>query len=260
MNFKNKRAVICGASQGIGRATAIALAEKGAELLLLARNEDKLKALCDELPSLEGQSHKYLVVDFNHPDRAAAKLRECLNESQPFHILVNNAGGPPSGTIMDANLSQFADAFTVHLLTNQAMVKTLVPGMKEAKYGRIINVISTSVKQPIPNLGVSNTVRGAVANWSKTLAGELGPYGITVNNVLPGFTRTGRLEEIIDNKSVAAGVPPESMIERMYAEVPAKRFADASEIAACIRFLASDEAGYVNGVNLPVDGGRTACL
>jgi 3-oxoacyl-[acyl-carrier protein] reductase len=260
MDFKNKRAVVCGASQGIGRATAFALAEAGAEVILLSRNEDSLKTLCDQLPADHGQTHSYISVDFTHPDRAATKLKEKLNPSQPIHILINNAGGPPSGTIMDSNLGDFADAFTVHLLTNQAMVKTLVPGMKEARYGRIINVISTSVKQPIPNLGVSNTIRGAVANWSKTLAGELGPYGITVNNVLPGFTKTGRLEEIIDNKSTAAGVPPDQMMERMYAEVPAKRFADPSEIAACIRFLASDEAGYVNGVNLPVDGGRTSCL
>jgi len=260
LDFKNKRAVVCGASQGIGRATAIALAEAGAEVILLARNEESLKKLCDELPAEQGQSHSFLSVDFSHPDRAASKLKEKLIDSQPIHILVNNAGGPPSGTIMDAKLDQFADAFTVHLLTNQALVKVLVPGMKEAKYGRIINVISTSVKQPIPNLGVSNTIRGAVANWSKTLATELGPYGITVNNVLPGFTRTGRLEEIIDNKSVAAGLPPENMIERMLQEVSARRFADPSEIASCIRFLASDEAGYVNGVNLPVDGGRTVCL
>ena len=260
MDLKNKRAVVCGASQGIGRATAIALAEIGAELILLARNEEALKNVMNELPKEYGQNHSFLSVDFSQPDKAASKLKTILDDDRPVHILINNAGGPPSGTALEADLKQYADAFTIHLLTNQAMARTLVPGMKKAGYGRIVNVISTSVKQPIPNLGVSNTIRGAVANWAKTLAGELGPHGITVNNVLPGFTKTGRLDEIIDNKSMAAGVPPDNMAERMFREVPARRFAEPSEIAACIRFLASDEASYVNGINLPVDGGRTACL
>jgi 3-oxoacyl-[acyl-carrier protein] reductase len=260
MNLKNKRAVVCGASQGIGKATAIALAEVGAELILLARNEEALKRVKDEIPSEHGQAHVYLSVDFSQPDKTASKLKSILDAQRPVHILINNAGGPASGMAVEADLKQYADAFTIHLLTNQALVQTLIPDMKKAGYGRVINVISTSVKQPIPNLGVSNTIRGAVANWAKTLASELGPHGITVNNVLPGFTKTGRLDEIIDNKSMAAGVPPETMMERMFREVPARRFAEPSEIAACIRFLASEEASYVNGINLPVDGGRTACL
>ncbi|MBA3694503.1 MAG: SDR family oxidoreductase, partial [Acidobacteria bacterium] len=178
----------------------------------------------------------------------------------PIHILVNNTGGPPAGKAIDANLEEFINAFQTHLLCNQILVQSLVSGMKAERYGRIINVISTSVKQPIPNLGVSNTIRGAVASWAKTLSGELGEFGITVNNVLPGFTRTQRLKSIIENNTKKSGATIEEVEMKMQSETPAKRFAEASEIANAIAFLASPAAAYINGINLPVDGGRTTCL
>ena len=140
------------------------------------------------------------------------------------------------------------------------MVLALVPGMKDAGHGRIINVISTSVKQPLPNLGVSNTIRGAVAQWSKTLAAELGPFNITVNNVLPGATRTDRLAAIIKNKSAKTGVTEEEAAAEMAREIPLRRFAEPEEIANAIGFLAGPGGAYINGINLPVDGGRTGCL
>ena len=259
--MKNKRAFVCGSTQGIGRVAAIELANLGASVVLIARNEDSLKRVKDELNAAQNQRHDYIVADFSKPDDLQNKVAAYLeNDSSPVHILVNNTGGPPGGKAIDAELEEFVAAFRNHLLCNQILARALVPGMKTEKYGRIINVISTSVKQPIPNLGVSNTIRGAVASWAKTLAGELGEFGITVNNVLPGFTKTARLQSIIENKANKAGATIERIEAEMQSETPAKRFAEASEVANAIAFLASPAAAYINGINLPVDGGRTGCL
>jgi 3-oxoacyl-[acyl-carrier protein] reductase len=261
INLIDKKAFVCGSTQGIGRAAAVELATLGASVVLLARNEDSLKQVKDELNQSQNQQHDFIVADFSKPDELKNKVGEYLeNNNQPVHILVNNTGGPPAGKAIDAKLDEFIAAFQNHLLCNQILVQLLIDGMKAEKYGRIINVISTSVKQPIPNLGVSNTIRGAVAGWAKTLAGELGEFGITVNNVLPGFTRTQRLQSIIENKANKTGDSMERVEAEMKSETPAKRFAEASEVANAIAFLASPAASYINGVNLPVDGGRTGCL
>lgn len=261
INLTNKKAFVCGSTQGIGRGTAIELANLGASIVLLARNEDSLKQVKDELNQTQNQQHDFIVADFSKPDELKNKIAEYFeNNNQPVHILVNNTGGPPAGKAIDADLREFVAAFQNHLLCNQILVQSLVDGMKATKYGRIINVISTSVKQPIPNLGVSNTIRGAVASWAKTLAGELGEFGITVNNVLPGFTKTQRLQSIIENKANKTGDSIQRVEAEMKSETPAKRFAEASEVASAIAFLASPAAAYINGVNLPVDGGRTGCL
>ncbi len=261
INLIDKKAFVCGSTQGIGRAAAVELANLGASVVLLARNEDSLKQVKDELNQSQNQRHDFIVADFSKPDELKNKVGKYLeNNDQPVHILVNNTGGPPAGKAIDAKLDEFVAAFQNHLLCNQILVQLLIDGMKAEKYGRIINVISTSVKQPIPNLGVSNTIRGAVAGWAKTLAGELGEFGITVNNVLPGFTRTQRLQSIIENKANKTGDSMERVEAEMKSETPAKRFAEASEVANAIAFLASPAASYINGVNLPVDGGRTGCL
>jgi 3-oxoacyl-[acyl-carrier protein] reductase len=261
INLKAKKAFVCGSTQGIGKAAAVELANLGASVVLLARNEDSLKRVKNELDTLQNQRHDYIVADFSAPDELKNKVAEYLaNNPSPIHILVNNTGGPPAGKAIDADAREFINAFQNHLLCNQILAQSLVEKMKAENYGRIINVISTSVKQPIPNLGVSNTIRGAVAAWAKTLAGELGEFGITVNNVLPGSTWTGRLESIIENRSNKTGESIEKVKEKMRAEIPANRFAAASEVASAIAFLASPAASYINGVNLPVDGGRTGCL
>lgn len=258
LNFKNKNALICGSSAGIGKATAIELASLGANITLVARNEEKLKQVLSELASENGQEHNYLVADFSNPN----SLKETLSNgiSKNYHILLNNTGGPKGGPIFSADLSEFTDAFAQHLLCNQTLVQAVVPGMKEEGFGRVINIISTSVKQPIEGLGVSNTIRGAVANWSKTLATELGPFGITVNNVLPGATATERLDQIMINIGKKIGKSPEEAGELMKSIVPARRYAQPEEIAYAVAFLASEAAGYINGINLPVDGGRTKSL
>jgi 3-oxoacyl-[acyl-carrier protein] reductase len=259
LDLNGKRAIVCGSTQGIGKASAVELALLGASITLVSRDEEKLKKVCQELPSKGTQVHNYLVADFNFPDQLKNKI-EAYVLKNTVHILVNNTGGPPAGPALEAKPEAFMAAFTAHLLCNQLLTQAVVPGMKKDNYGRIINVISTSVKIPIRGLGVSNTIRGAVANWSKTLSVELGPFGITVNNVLPGASMTGRLESIIKGKADKTGKTFEESKREMIAEIPAGRISQPEEIAAAIAFLATPAAGYINGVNIPVDGGRTGSL
>lgn len=251
--------MVCGSTQGIGKAAAIGLAEEGADVTLIARNEEKLKSVLKELPS-NNQNHSYIVADFQNPTELKSKIESYLMDTNGFHILVNNTGGPAAGPIFNAEVGEFEKAFTQHLKCNHVLVQSLVPKMKTMGYGRIINVISTSVKQPLDGLGVSNTIRGAVGNWSKTLANELGQFNITVNNVLPGATSTERLAEIIQNKSAKTRQSVEEVSNIMKSGVPMKRFAVPKEVANAIVFLASEAASYINGINVPVDGGRTKSL
>jgi len=260
MNLSGKNALVCGSTQGIGYAAAMELAGLGAAVTLVARNKEKLEKAKAELPVKNGAIHHYLVADFNHPTELARVVQEHVASNGPVNILVNNTGGPPGGLAIDADASEFTSAFTNHLLCNHHLVQVVAEGMKADGYGRIINVISTSVKQPLNGLGVSNTIRGAVASWAKTLANELGQYQITVNNVLPGATNTVRLQSIIENKATKSGKTTEVVAQAMAAAVPMNRVAEPHEIGQAIAFLASPAASYINGINLPVDGGRTGCL
>mgnify|MGYP000524805164 CR=1 FL=1 len=260
LNLKGKNAFVSGSTQGIGKAIAEELATLGANVTLCARNVESLNEVKSTLANSDGQSHQTLVADFSKPDQLKAAVDEHLGQGNQYHILINNTGGPPGGQAIEAGIDEFRIAFNQHLICNQILAQDIVPGMKEAGFGRIINVISTSVKAPLNGLGVSNTVRGAVANWSKTLANELGQFGITVNNVLPGATATQRLSSIIENKANKTGKSVDEVGSAMKAAVPAKRFAEAHEVAAAAAFLASPAAGYINGINLPVDGGRTVSL
>jgi len=219
--------------------------------------QDKLKAVLTELPNNGSQQHDYIIADFSNPQQVAEAVKATKNH---YHILINNTGGPPGGPIVNAEIDAFAKAFTQHLQTNHVLTQATIPGMKEVGYGRIINVISTSVKQPLDGLGVSNTIRGAVANWAKTMANELGSFGITVNNVLPGATATDRLASIIENKAKKTQKSIAAISDAMRNGIPAKRFAQPEEIANAIVFLASEAASYINGINVPVDGGRTKSL
>ena len=258
LNLEHKHALVCGSTQGIGKAAAVALANEGAKLTLVARNEAKLKAVIAALPNAE--QHNYIIADFMNPTELKSKVESYIQNNHGFHILINNTGGPRSGAIINASLEEFENAFTQHLKCNHVLAQLTVPFMKEESYGRIINVISTSVKEPIEGLGVSNTIRNAVGNWSKTLSFELGQFGITVNNVLPGFTETERLNEIIKIKADQAQTSIEKMTAIMKNYTPAKRFAKPEETANAVVFLASAAASYINGVNIPVDGGRTKSL
>lgn len=259
LDLKGKRAVVCGSTRGIGKAIAIELAILGADITLLARNETRLRSTLKELPAGMSQRHEYLTADFDEPE-SVRKVITTYAETNAVHILVNNTGGPPGGRAVDARPEAYVKAFSAHLLCSQILVQALVPGMRGAGYGRVINIISTSVKIPIPGLGVSNTIRGAVANWAKTLSMELGPDGITVNNVLPGSTTTDRLEEILRQKAEKSGRSFDEVKEEMISEIPVRRFASPQEVAAAAAFLATPAAAYINGINIPVDGGRTGSL
>jgi len=248
-----KRALVCGASQGIGEACARVLAEAGAEVCLLARRLEPLEQICQQLP---GKGHQVLAMDLGNTLELDQRLKPLL----PFHIVVHNAVGPKAGALLDASSEDFLAGMRVHLLSAQKIAQLCVPGMSEARYGRFINIISTSVKTPLMNLGVSNTVRGAMASWAKTLAMEVGPMGITVNNVLPGYTKTARFEALRKATAEMKKISEEQVETQWKSTIPLSRFAEPSEVAMAVAYLSSPAAAYVSGINLPVDGGRTPSL
>jgi 3-oxoacyl-[acyl-carrier protein] reductase len=261
LSLQGKYALACGSTQGIGKAAALELAQLGASVILLARSEDKLQATLAELDHSQGQQHGYLIADFSQPQAVRATVDAYLASSaHPIHILINNTGGPAGGPIVEASPEAFLAAFQMHLFCNHQLSQAVIPGMKAAGYGRIINVISTSVKIPITGLGVSNTTRGAVASWAKTLSNEVASFGITVNNVLPGMTATERLFSLVKGWAGQRGQTEEEVMAGMKSQIPAARIGDAHEIAAMIAFLASPAAAYVNGTSIPVDGGRTGSI
>lgn len=259
LSLEGKVALVNGASAGLGLASAVELAQLGATVILMARNEEKLQKALEQLPKPNFQHHRIAVADMNQLETVSVAVEKILSE-QPVHILVNNTGGPAAGPVHTAELSAFKSAFRQHLLGNHLLATSVLPGMKAAGYGRIINIISTSVKVPLKGLGVSNTIRGAVGNWSKTLATEVAAWGITVNNVLPGATETERLSSIIDGKAARTGAEVDHVRDEMIAEIPAARFGKPLEVGAAVAFLASPAAAYINGINVPVDGGRTPSL
>jgi 3-oxoacyl-[acyl-carrier protein] reductase len=255
LDLRGRHALVCGGSEGIGRAAAVELAGLGADVTLLARREDALREVAAALPRTGAQRHGVVAADVSRIEdlRAAIDARVAAN---PVHVLVNNTGGPPGGPAHAAPVEAYLDAFNRHLVAAQVLVQAVLPGMRAGGWGRIVNVVSTSVYEPIPNLGVSNTVRGAVAGWAKTLSRELGGDGITVNNVLPGYTRTRRLDQILADRSAAAGKPQDEIARSMLANVPAGRFAESHEVGGVVAFLCTNAAAYVNGQSLAVDGGR----
>jgi 3-oxoacyl-[acyl-carrier protein] reductase len=260
LDLTGHRAIVCGSTQGIGKAVALELASMGASVVLVARNEDTLNSTRNELDVSKNQQHDIISADFSYPEELKIKINNYLDSHPDVSVLVNNTGGPPGGPVAEAKTEEFLKAFSGHLICNHIMAQAVTDIMKKNNYGRIISIISTSVKQPLKGLGVSNTIRAAVASWSKTLSLELAPYGITVNNVLPGATSTVRLSSLIQAKADKTGHSKEYIEDEMIREIPAGRFAEAKEIAAAVAFLASPAAGYITGINLPVDGGRTGCL
>lgn len=260
LDLTGKTTIVCGSTQGLGFASARELALLGASVVLVARNEEKLLANLSLLDASRSQSHSYLVADFDNVENVRSAINLFLSQGNTAQILVNNTGGPPGGKLLQAKEGEFLQAFNNHLLCNHVLATALIPGMKQAGFGRIINIISTSVKQPIPGLAVSNTIRAAVAAWSKTLASEVARDGITVNNVLPGFTSTLRAEYVVKKRSSDSGKSEEKVMEELLAEIPAGRMGKPEEFGAAVAFLCSPAAAYITGINLPVDGGRLACL
>ena len=260
LNLSGKNALVCGSTQGLGLASALELANLGANVVLMARDEAKLKLAIWQLDNTKGQNHTYIVADFNESEKVKNAINQYLSNGSTIHILINNTGGPAAGKAIDAGTEEYLKAFNNHLICNQILTQAVSPGMKVAQFGRIINIISTSVMQPIYGLGVSNTIRAAVANWGKTLSVELGKYGITVNNVLPGFTNTVRADYVVKKKVADSGRSEAEVMEELLSKIPAGRMGNPEEFGAVVAFLCSPAAAYVNGVNLPVDGGRTGWL
>lgn len=260
LDLKNQRAIVGGSTQGIGLACALAFAQAGASVVLIARNERALSEVYHQLKGLNPTAeHHYIVADYDQPFQLAEKVNAFVVEHS-CQILINNTGGPPGGPIIDAKPEEFILAFQRHLICNQLLAQAVLPGMRAGGYGRIINIVSTSVRQPLKGLGVSNTIRAAVAGWAKTWANETASWGITVNNVLPGATRTQRLETIIAQKATKTQKSTQEIEAEMLAEIPAGRFGTAAEIAEAVLFLASPAAAYITGSSLAVDGGRISAL
>jgi 3-oxoacyl-[acyl-carrier protein] reductase len=260
LDLTGKKAIVCGSTQGLGLATAVELGLLGASVTLMARDEKKLKEVVKTLDTGRNQIHNYIVADFQIPQTVKNSIDRYLAQKEQVHILVNNTGGPKAGNAVDATVEDFLQAFGSHLVCNHILVQAVLPSMKSAGYGRIVNIISTSVKQPIPGLAVSNTIRGAVASWSKTLATELGQYGITVNNVLPGYTRTARYDSLVKGRALASEKKQEEIEAGFLSEIPLKRIGIPEEFGAAVAFLCTPAASYITGINLPVDGGRLGCL
>jgi len=259
LDLKNKTAIVCGGTQGIGLGIAKEFSNLGIKLIIIARDKKKLESCIKTLN--DPSKHSYICVDFSNTLGFESKLREYFKKHKPkVDILVNNTGGPKGGLIQDAKLEEFSVAFNMHVICNQILTNLVLPNMKKSKFGRIINIISTSVKIPINGLGVSNTIRGAVANWSKTLANEVGKYNITVNNILPGFTNTPRLSSLVENMSKKQKKPVAEIKKNIINSVPLQRLGTVEDIAYITSFLASPKASYISGTNIPVDGGRTGSL
>lgn len=259
LSLEGKNAIICGSTQGIGLAIAEELALLGANCTLLARNEESLKLAVQHLDIALRQQHNYLVADFSKPEEVRSVIEKYMKDNQ-VHILINNTGGPPQGLISDSTEEEFLNAFNQHLICSHILTKAVIPSMKNESFGRIINIISISVKTPLKNLGVSNTIRWAVASWSKTMANELGQFNITVNNILPGYTNTGRIQGMVSSNAAKLNISQEEVRKEMEKDIPMKRFAEPEEIASVAAFLASPAASYVNGASIVVDGGKTGAI
>ncbi|MAS38407.1 MAG: short-chain dehydrogenase [Flammeovirgaceae bacterium] len=256
LSLKGMRALVCGSSQGIGKEIAIGLSKEGVEVILMARSEENLKKVINQLSTNNNQNHQYIIANFEDDNDLNEKIKNFgETHDKNFDILINNTGGPPPGKIINAEVGDFEKYMKMHLHCSHLLTKYCLNNMKDNGYGRIINIISISVKSPIDNLGVSNTVRWAVASWAKTLSNEVAEYGITVNNVLPGFTMTERLENLINNNARTQKVEPEKIEDDYKNIIPSKRFGKPEEIASLVTFLSSKKAGYINGINIPVDGG-----
>lgn len=260
IDLTGKNAIVGGASQGLGFSIARQFAICGANLILISRSEEKLMKAIKQLPNNGSQIFRYFVADFSNPTSFQEDLKKFISEIGNIHILVNNSGGPSSGAANSAKLEDYISAFNSHLLSFQSLVQLVLSGMKAEKFGRIINITSVGAKQPIDNLGVSNTIRGAVSSWAKILSRELAPFGITVNNILPGYIATERLNYLFQNIAERNQTTLDFEFHKLANDIPAGRIGNPEEIGYVAAFLASNYANYITGINLPVDGGYLRTL
>ena len=254
ISLKGRTALVGGSTRGLGKAIAMQLAASGATITLMARNEEKLKSVLDELPSGEGQLHEYLVVDFADFEKCK-DIVSAYFQTKKIDILVNNTNGPAAGGVLQKSIDDYQRSFDLLFKTVVFITMEALKGMQHNQFGRIINLASITVREPSPNLVLSNSIRSAVASWAKTLSRDIAPEGITVNNILTGYFDTERLDEINNLQSANKGISLQEFKDQMKLQVPARRFGRPEEFGWLVAFLASEQAAYITGANIPIDGG-----
>lgn len=259
ISLKGKNALVGGSSKGIGKAIAEQLAESGANVTVMARSENRLKALVDGMDHSQGQKHQYLVVDFSNFEKYKAVISSHF-ENNTVDILVNNTQGPEGGGALEKNVEDYQEAFDLLFKSVVFTTELALRHMQKNKWGRIINIASISVKEPLNYLALSNTIRAAVVTWAKSLAYDVAKDGITVNNTLTGYFDTDRIAQLNSKKAEKLGIPPDEVRANMEAQVPVKRIGDPKEYGYLVAFLASEQAAFITGTNIPIDGGLLRSL
>ena len=259
ISLRNKSALIGGSSGGIGKAVAQQLANSGASVTLMSRSEDKLKAIVADLPVDQGQMHQYLVVDFSNFS-GYQKLITTYFEKNDVDILVNNTQGPASGNALDKKVPDYQEAFDLLFKTTVFTTEMALKNMVKNKWGRIINIASVSVKEPLSYLALSNTIRAAVVTWAKSLATDVGEHCITVNSILTGYFDTDRIKQLNAKKAERLEISEHDVRADMESKVPVKRIGNPKEYGYLVAFLASEKASYITGTQIPIDGGLLKSL
>ena len=257
LNLKNKNAIVCASSQGLGKAAALDLAEEGVNLAICSRDQDKINKVKEEIHQKINSEIKVIAlkVDLDSPDEIQAFYKQVENDLGSVDILVNNNGGPPPSTFEQLSDDDWLKAFNSTMMSCLRLSKLVIPNMKKNAWGRIINISSVSVKTPVNGLFLSNSLRMGVLGWAKALSDELAPHGVTVNTVCPGYTRTERVEAILETQSNSSGLKKEEIEKSIAENIPMKRVGEAEDLAGLITFLASEKADYMTGLAIQVDGG-----
>jgi 3-oxoacyl-[acyl-carrier protein] reductase len=254
IELSGKKALIGGSSKGIGLGIAKQLAESGASVCLMARNKTKLKEIVSKLPSSENQNHDYLVVDFSDFDGFKIIIEQYVDKNR-IDILINNTQGPPAGNSLSKDIESYQEAFDLLFKSVVYTTSLIVPKMLKNKWGRIINVTSVSVKEPLNYLVLSNSIRSAVVAWAKSLSVDVGKDGVTVNSILTGYFDTERIKDLNKEKSKSLNISEDEVLEKMKSLVPINRLGKTEEYGYLVSFLSSDKAAYINGASIPIDGG-----
>ena len=257
LNLKNKNAIVCASSQGLGKAAALDLAEEGVNLAICSRDQDKINKVKEEIHQKINSEIKVIAlqVDLDSPDEIQAFYKQVENDLGSVDILVNNNGGPPPSTFEQLSDDDWQKAFNSTMMSCLRLSKLVIPNMKKNAWGRIINISSVSVKTPVNGLFLSNSLRMGVLGWAKALSDELAPHGVTVITVCPGYTRTERVEAILETQSNSSGLKKEEIEKSIAENIPMKRVGEAEDLAGLITFLASEKADYMTGLAIQVDGG-----
>lgn len=255
LGLSGKIAIVCGASQGLGYAAAKELSQEGCIVLICSRDKNRIESAAKKIEQASGKPIYPFVVDLRNAEQIRRFANYAIEQFRTIHILVNNTGGPPSGFFMDFTDSDWQAAFQNTLMSAVTLTRHILPVMQQNRWGRIINLQSIVVKQPIDDLILSNSIRMAVVGWAKTLANQYAQYNITINTIATGYTLTERLSNLVNAIAQKENSSPEQVLSRITAKIPARRLASPEEIAALVAFLGSERAAYITGATIPVDGG-----